>query len=168
MRKLLYIFILTVFMVNCQHKSININPNKASLTFNGQSIEFDDVRIEPAELDLEAGMGFRAFAEKNLDDINGYSYYIILDYQEDSLKKYQFHKLNFGVKKKTSPTSYYQVVYAASLTPGYNDTNFEHSTTTIGPVAEGTFSGRLRSLYDGTIEVSKGTFHLDFRTVRDY
>ncbi|MFB9293893.1 hypothetical protein [Persicitalea jodogahamensis] len=138
------------------------------MTHNGQLIEFKNIKIEANELDLETGMGLRAFGEEKLEDVNGHNYYIILDYQLDSTKAYRFHKINFGVDKKLGPLSYYRIVYAAHLTPGYNNTNFQHIISTKDSVIDGTFSGKLRSLYDGDIIVEKGTFHLDFKTVRDY
>lgn len=176
MKKTYFLIVLSLWLFACRHKvdkivpynSTEDNPNKVSLTYNGQLIDIKNIKIEKSELDLGAGMGFRAFGEKKLEEVNGHNYYIILDYQIDSTKAYRFHKINFGVNKKISTVSYYQTVYAANLTPGYNVTNFQYTTSTKDSVINGTFSGKLRSLYDGDIEVSNGTFHLDFKTARDY
>lgn len=45
---------------------------------------------------------------------------------------------------------------------------FSICSLTEGSVIDGAFSGTLRSLYEGDISVSDGSFHMDFATVRDY
>ncbi len=64
--------------------------------------------------------------------------------------------------------SYYQTVYAANLTPGFNDTNFLYSISTKGLKVDGTFSGKLKSLYNEEVTVSNGSFNLNFATTRNY
>ena len=102
-----------------------------------------------------------------MEDVDGNTYYIVLDFQNDTLQNFHLQKINFGIKEKIGPTHYYNKVSFASLTPGYNVTNFQHMTLTGGSVADGIFSGKLRSLHDGDITIDKGTFHLDFKTARD-
>lgn len=167
--KYLFVFSLLIIPLSgCDHDAIDINPNKASLIYNGQMIEFKDMKIEETELDLKSGMGLRAFGEENLENANGFNYYVILDFRKDSTGSYQFHKINFGIIKKIGPMHYYNKVFAASLMEGFNVTNFSHTIATDGLRVKGTFSGRLQSITEGEIEVNNGSFDLDFNAARDY
>jgi len=169
MRVLFYFVIsFSILLSSCKRESIESNPNSCILSYCGQPIEFENFNIQRTDLELNAGWGFRAYGKKNMENIDGYNYYIYLDFQIDSSKNYKLHKINFGTNKKTSPTSYYNKVYFASLTQGFNDTNLQHTTTTNGASVKGGFSGELKSLFNENIEVSNGSFHLDFKTAIDY
>lgn len=162
------LFFVFFCYVGCEKSRVLPNPNKASLEFDGILIEFEDIKIENYQLELNAGIGPRALGTSTMENINGFNYYLILDYKKDSIGDYKLHKINFGIKEKLGPMHYYNKVYFASLTEGFNVTNFSHTIATDGLRVRGTFSGRLQSITEGEIEVKNGSFDLDFNTVRDY
>ncbi|MBB5283699.1 hypothetical protein HNQ92_001825 [Rhabdobacter roseus] len=155
-------------LVSCEKQQLAPNPNKISLEYQGLLIDFGDIKIEDSDLELDGGIGPRAFGTSNMEDINGFNYYILLDYRKDSLGKYFFHKINFGINEKRGARLYHNKVYYASLTDGYNNTNFSHTISANGLKAQGSFSGTLQSIAEGNIEVKNGSFDLDFNTIRDY
>lgn len=106
MRVLFYFVIsFSILLSSCKRESIESNPNSCILSYRGQPIEFENIKIQRTDLELNAGWGFRANGKKNMENIDGYNYYIYLDFQIDSSENYKLHKINFGTNKKTSPTS---------------------------------------------------------------
>lgn len=169
-RNLVLVTSLIFFLFSCSwHKPVSPNAqNVIELKFQENIIRFNNVTIEEYFLDLEGGLGLRAFGEAAPDN-SCCNYYVIFDIKALDNGSYKPHKINFGVNKRLAPDTFYRTVYYANLTEGYNITNFNITMNQKSPNLEGYFQGILKTAYtDETIELSEGVYHLNLKTVRDY
>jgi hypothetical protein len=169
-RNLVLFTFLIFFFISCSwHKPVSPNAqNVIELKFRENTIRFNNVTIEEYFLDLDGGLGLRAFGESAPDN-SCCSYYVVLDIKSLGNNSYKPHKINFGVNKRLAPNTFYRTVYYANFTEGYNTTNFNITMDQKSPDLEGSFYGSLRTTYSDEIaEVSKGVYHLNLKTVKKY
>lgn len=168
-RNLAAFCVLLCFSFSCKHESFSPNAqNFIELKFQENTIRFNNIKIEEDYLDLEGGLGLRAFG-KAAPDNSCCNYYVIFDIKSLGNGLYRPHKINFGINKKLAPESYYQTVYYANFTQGYNTTNFNVTSNQKSTNLEGDFNGPLKTTFDDEIiEISEGKYHFNLNTVRDY
>lgn len=164
------LFAITLcFLFSCKHGRISPNSqNVIELNYQEKVVRFSNVTIEEHFLDLDGGLGLRAFGESAPDN-SCCSYYVFLEFKSLGNNSYKPHKINFGVNKRLAPNTFYRTLYYADFTEGYNTTNFNINIDQKSPNLEGAFYGSLKTTYSDEIaNVSNGVYHLNLKTVKKY
>ncbi|GAB2617979.1 hypothetical protein GCM10027035_12690 [Emticicia sediminis] len=147
--------------------------NVIKLEYDGSILNFYNVKIEEtSDLDLDGGLGLRAYGELNFTILNKDSccnYYVILDFKKGNNNSVSPHKINFGIKRSISNDNFFQKLYYANLTNTFNYTNFFFNIKKERSNIDGIFYGKLITPFEkDSIEVTNGTYFLELDTIRNY
>lgn len=171
-----FILIISVFIFISSCEKTHLMPeskNVIKLEYDGSILNFYDVKIEEtSDLDLDGGLGLRAYGELNFTILNKDSccnYYVILDFKKGNNNSVSPHKINFGIKRSISNDNFFQKLYYANLTNTFNDTNFFFNIKKERSNIDGIFYGKLITPFEkDSIEVANGTYFLELDTIRSY
>lgn len=168
--------LLMVSVLSCKdHTPVNPNAdNSVQLKYKGNTYSFANVTIEESFLDLDAGLGLRAYGETNLDyDEPGQccNYYVILFFRKVQGNVFEPHKINFGInERRGGGKNLFRTLYFADLTIGWNLTNFQMDINQRSPpYINGTFNGKLSTVTkDDFVDITDGNYRFNLTTVKRY
>jgi YHS domain-containing protein len=169
---MIIILLLMLSVWSCRDTPVNPNANnKVQLKYKGNTYNFANVTIEESFLELDAGLGLRAYGETDLDyDAPGQccNYYVFLDFKKVQGNRFKPHTINFGINEKMGG-NFLRKVYSASLTAGFNSTNFQMDISQRAPNIDGTFNGKLKDITGKEfIEITDGNYSFDLTTVKPF